>query len=164
MERVMPDTGADQSPRRFAPGWPLWLFTLGFLPILLALGFWQLDRAEQKRELQTRMEQRREAPPLALEDISTTRDPAWRRLQLRALGCWQLVRAVQNLEVRTRVGQRREAPPLALEAICTARDPAWRRLELPGQFDPGYVWLLDNRTRNGEAGVAVLQLFHVRPG
>ena len=112
----MPDTGADQSPRRFAPGWPLWLFTLGFLPILLGLGFWQLDRAEQKSELQTRMEQRREAPPLALEDISTTRDPAWRRLQLT------------------------------------------------GQFDPGYIWLLDNRTRNGQAGVEVLQLFHAHPG
>src|SRR5690554_4997055 len=82
MERVMPDTGADQSPRRFAPGWPLWLFTLGFLPILLGLGFWQLDRAEQKRRLQTAIGQRREAPPLAIEDNPTHRDPGWAQLEI----------------------------------------------------------------------------------
>jgi len=31
--------------------WALSVFTLFFLPLTLALGYWQLDRAEQKREL-----------------------------------------------------------------------------------------------------------------
>ncbi len=38
--------------RRFAPGWPLWVFTLSLLPLLLGLGTWQLQRAEQKQQLQ----------------------------------------------------------------------------------------------------------------
>lgn len=37
--------------RRFRPGLPATLFTAFFLPLLLALGHWQLDRAEQKRRL-----------------------------------------------------------------------------------------------------------------
>ncbi len=75
--------------QRFAPGWPLWLFTLTLLPLLIWLGIWQLDRAEQKRALQ-----------------------------------------------------------------------AWQPLLLSGQFDVQHVWLLDNRLRDGQPGVEVLQVFH----
>ena len=38
---------------RFAPGRKLTVFTLIVLPILVVLGFWQLDRAAQKRALET---------------------------------------------------------------------------------------------------------------
>lgn len=37
--------------RRFRPGAPATLFTAFFLPVLLALGAWQLDRAGQKQAL-----------------------------------------------------------------------------------------------------------------
>lgn len=37
--------------RRFRPGLPATLFTAFFLPLLLMLGAWQLDRAEQKQAL-----------------------------------------------------------------------------------------------------------------
>lgn len=97
------------SGRRFAPGWPLWLFTLAFLPLLLSLGVWQLDRAGQKRTLEAHMTEQRQLPAIPLS----------------------------------------EAPALP-----------WRSLRLTGQFDPHHIWLLDNRTRNGQAGVEVLQLFH----
>lgn len=104
-----------QQRRRFAPGWALWVFTLIFLPILLSLGVWQLDRAGQKRLLQAQTEQQRQQPAIPLSELQTTTDPAWRALQLT------------------------------------------------GQFDPERIWLLDNRTRNGQAGVEVLQLFHDQP-
>src|SRR5690554_2492987 len=104
-----------QQRRRFAPGWALWVFTLIFLPILLSLGVWQLDRAGQKRLLQAQTEQQRHQPAIPLSELQTTTDPAWRALQLT------------------------------------------------GQFDPERIWLLDNRTRNGQAGVEVLQLFHDQP-
>jgi len=38
-------------PRRFRPGLPATLFTAFFLPLLLALGAWQLDRAVDKQAL-----------------------------------------------------------------------------------------------------------------
>ena len=101
--------------RRFAPGWALWLFTLAFLPLLLSLGVWQLDRAEQKRTLEAQMERQRQLPALALNDLPSS------------------------------------------------EQPAWRSLRLTGRFDPKHIWLLDNRTRNGQAGVEVLQLFHDQP-
>ncbi len=37
--------------RRFRPGLPATLFTAFFLPLLLVLGTWQLNRAEQKQAL-----------------------------------------------------------------------------------------------------------------
>ena len=52
--------------RQFRPRlWPT-LATLVLLPILIALGFWQLDRAQEKREIQQRFEQRAHEAPLVL--------------------------------------------------------------------------------------------------
>ena len=39
-------------------------------------------------------------------------------------------------------------------------DPAFRRVHLRGQFDGEHSVLLDNRMRNGKAGVELLQPFH----
>ena len=41
----------DRRKLRWQPGWKLTLFYVFFLPLLIALGFWQLDRAEQKRQI-----------------------------------------------------------------------------------------------------------------
>ena len=101
--------------RRFAPGWALWLFTLVFLPLLLSLGVWQLDRAGQKQALEAQMAQQRTLPAAPLHDLSSS-------------------------------------------TVL-----AWRALRLTGRFDPQHIWLLDNRTRNGQAGLEVLQLFHDQP-
>ncbi len=98
--------------QRFAPGWPLWLFTLTLLPLLIWLGIWQLDRAEQKRALQAQIDASHNA----------------------------------------------SAQPLV--AFETAGPPAWQPLLLSGQFDVQHVWLLDNRLRDGQPGVEVLQVFH----
>ena len=50
----------------FRPGlWPT-LATLILLPILLSLGFWQLDRADQKRDLLASLEAGRRAAPVDL--------------------------------------------------------------------------------------------------
>lgn len=97
---------------RFAPGWPLWLFTLFFLPVLIALGMWQLDRAAEKRALQAQID----------------------RFQQTA------------------------AQPVT--AFNTQPPSAWQPLRMTGQFDTQYMWLLDNRLRDGQPGVEVLQLFH----
>ena len=68
---------------RFAPGWPLCVFVLVFLPLLVSLGFWQLERAEEKRTLQERIDQGREKPAIALNDMPRDRDVAWRQIRLR---------------------------------------------------------------------------------
>ena len=97
--------------RRFAPGWPLWLFTLLLLPVLLGLGSWQLQRATEKRAMQASIDALHQTP----------------------------------------------ARPVA--AFAQTQPSDWQPLILRGQLDPRHIWLLDNRTRDGRAGVEVLQAF-----
>ena len=46
--------------RVFAPGWAASLITLALLPGLISLGFWQLRRAQEKRDLMMQAEQGRQ--------------------------------------------------------------------------------------------------------
>ncbi|WP_235906812.1 SURF1 family protein [Pseudomonas saliphila] len=101
-------------PARFRPGWLLSLWVLAFMPLLLGLGWWQLERAEEKRSMQALIDQAGSAVPVTLD---------------QAIGL---------------------------------PDPAWRPVHLQGSFDAQHVWLLDNRIREGRAGVEVLQAFNDR--
>jgi len=72
---------------QFRPGlWPT-IATLLLLPLLISLGFWQLDRADQKAALQRAYAQKRGAPAVALASAREQRaDKAamlWRECLLR---------------------------------------------------------------------------------
>ncbi|HEX8593523.1 MAG TPA: SURF1 family protein [Pseudomonas sp.] len=97
--------------KRFAPRLLPTLVVLALLPCLIALGFWQLGRGEEKR-----------------------------------------VMIVHYAE-------RRAADPVPIEQLLTSDDPAYRRVQLSGRFDPEHSLLLDNSTRDGKAGVELLQPF-----
>ncbi|MDH3689779.1 MAG: SURF1 family protein [Gammaproteobacteria bacterium] len=59
---------------RFGPTiWPT-LATITLLPVLIGLGFWQLERAEQKQRQQDLYNARRESPPKQLEDLGDNVD------------------------------------------------------------------------------------------
>ena len=79
---------------------------------------------------------------------------------LIALGCWQLGRAAEKRELLATYAERRVAAPLASEQLAQASDPAYRRVHLYGRFDRTHSVLLDNRLRDGQAGVELLQPFH----
>jgi len=57
---------------KFHPGWPSTLAVLLLLPVLLSLGFWQLDRSWQKAELQTAFAEQSQQQPTTLDHL----DPA----------------------------------------------------------------------------------------
>ncbi|WP_068828901.1 SURF1 family protein [Pseudomonas sp. BMS12] len=99
----------------FRPGLLPSLVVALLLPALLALGFWQLARAEEKRSLLAEFEARRTAEPVAVTDLE-------RRADLAHL-----------------------------------------RIRLQGQFDAGHSLLLDNRMRDGQVGVELLQPFYDQP-
>lgn len=71
------------SAKRFAPGWPLWIFLLAFLPVLVLLGFWQLERADEKRQMQAQMDANRSAVAETLAQLQQQADPSWRPLYLQ---------------------------------------------------------------------------------
>ena len=57
----------------FDPEWRTTLFTLVLVPLMTWLGFWQLQRAEEKTVMAASWEQRQSQPPVPLEQL-------WRRL------------------------------------------------------------------------------------
>lgn len=68
--------------KRFCPGIAPTLVVLVLLPVLVALGFWQLSRGEQKRELLAVYAERRVSEPVSLFDLQHNQDPAFRRVRL----------------------------------------------------------------------------------
>jgi cytochrome oxidase assembly protein ShyY1 len=67
---------------RFKPGWKLTLFCALLLPLLLALGMWQLGRAEQKAAILERIEARRQRPPADFSQIARHAEPDFMRVAL----------------------------------------------------------------------------------
>lgn len=67
---------------RFRPGLLPTLVVMALLPLLLGLGFWQLQRADEKRVLLAEQAARSEAPAVDLQDLEAVDDPAFRRVRL----------------------------------------------------------------------------------
>jgi cytochrome oxidase assembly protein ShyY1 len=65
--------------------WKLSLFVLLFLPILLSLGKWQLDRANEKRQILTVYQQQRELPALPLQDLADDKNSDYRSVIVKGV-------------------------------------------------------------------------------
>ncbi|WP_157719242.1 SURF1 family protein [Halopseudomonas salegens] len=87
---------ADINSRQFAPGWPLWLFTLGFLPVLISLGFWQLERAEEKRVLDRQLSAAQAQPAVPLSSLGPSAETDWRAVTLQGYFDPQLIWLLDN--------------------------------------------------------------------
>lgn len=81
---------------------------------------------------------------------------------LVALGLWQLQRAEQKASLLAHQARQQSLLPGNLKALAEQDDPAWRAVLLQGRFDPQHTLLLDNRSRDGRAGVELLQPFEDR--
>jgi surfeit locus 1 family protein len=66
----------------FRFNWKLTLFTALLLPLLITLGLWQLDREQQKVDLQQRYELRLQQAPLGIDRVDwRNNDLAWLRVE-----------------------------------------------------------------------------------
>ncbi|KAF1051371.1 MAG: hypothetical protein GAK43_02433 [Stenotrophomonas maltophilia] len=79
---------------------------------------------------------------------------------LLGLGFWQLARAAEKRSLLAAAEARRELPPRPVAELPSLAEPAFARVRLQGRFDTAHSVLLDNRTRDGVAGVELLQPFH----
>ena len=70
----MPGTARHKPTFRWRLEWRSALLAVSILPLFIALGFWQLSRAEEKRQINARWEQQRQQPAQPLEVLSP--DPA----------------------------------------------------------------------------------------
>lgn len=68
----------------FRLNWKIAVFTFALLPLLLVLGFWQLDREQEKRELQAVFDRRLQEEPVVLTELDPgSTELAYRKVRLR---------------------------------------------------------------------------------
>lgn len=75
--------------RPFVPGWRTTILTLVLLPLMVRLGFWQLERASEKRLIQENVEKQQALPPLALDQLTTAQLPGLHYRKVHFFGQWQ---------------------------------------------------------------------------
>ena len=78
---------------------------------------------------------------------------------LVSLGFWQLSRAEQKRVLLTHYAERQHAAPLTVDQLLATAEPVFRRVQLRGHLDAEHSLLLDNRIRDGQPGVELLQPF-----
>ena len=67
----------------FKPDWKSTVLVLLLLPLLLWLGFWQLQREQEKLEILAQFQTRLNEVPVAMERLAAQDDLAWRRVSLQ---------------------------------------------------------------------------------
>ena len=82
---------------------------------------------------------------------------------LISLGLWQLNRAEEKRQLLDAHQARQQASPISLDTLEQQAEPAYRRVRLQGYFEPRHSLLLDNRLRDGQVGVELLQPFYDQP-
>lgn len=70
------------SPRHYRFDWKLTLLALILLPVLLRLGFWQLEREDEKQALQSVYTQRQQEQPVPLAGLDGMGDLQYRAVRL----------------------------------------------------------------------------------
>ena len=151
--------GAPSGEWRFRPGrWPT-LATLAVLPLLVWLGFWQLDRAELKQTLDARSAAEAARPPARLDarappDIAF-RSETWTYRRVVASGRYRPLHFLLDNRTRRGVAGYHVLSPLVLEeegARAVMVNRGWiplgsRREVLPGVETPGAALEVRGRGR-----------------
>jgi len=65
--------------------WKISLLVLLFFPLLLRLGFWQLDRAKEKQQELTVYQQRQDLPVIPIEDLNQDAPAKYRAVSIEGL-------------------------------------------------------------------------------
>lgn len=78
----VPDSQQKKIPFQWQWNWKILLFVAFFLPVTVNLGFWQLDRADEKQQLLETYHQRRIAHPVALDKLPDTTDQLYVRVKV----------------------------------------------------------------------------------
>jgi surfeit locus 1 family protein len=68
---------------RVTLNWKLVLFALVFLPVLISLGVWQLQRAEEKRNIQESWQSQQALPPVQFANMQNHEAAEFRRVRVQ---------------------------------------------------------------------------------
>ncbi|MCF7980482.1 MAG: SURF1 family protein [Pseudomonadales bacterium] len=84
--------------------WKIALFYIFFMPVLLRFGFWQIERAEEKKQLEQDYNQRMLAQPISLQQAFALKDRAYVRVALTGTFDNQRLVLLDNKIFQGRVG------------------------------------------------------------
>lgn len=89
---------------QFTPDWKSSVLVLLLLPLLVGLGFWQLQREQEKLQILARFQARLDQAPAAIERLAAQDDLAWRRVKLNGSFDDQRIYLLDNQIRAGRVG------------------------------------------------------------
>lgn len=123
---------------KFRPGWKLTAFTLVFTPLLLWLGFWQLDREQEKITMQEDFDARTQRPAIALDSVDWNLPNELAYLKVNVAGAYDNEHSylLDNRTYQGRVGYELISPFTAQSGMMILVNRGWiaqgaTRAELP---------------------------------
>lgn len=119
--------------------WKLTLMCLLLLPLLLRLGFWQLSREEEKRELQALYEERLQRLPVPLESLDAGSDLQYVPVSIQGRFDNSRYFLLDNRVHEGRVGYEAIVPFLSSSGLVVFVNRGW----LPGTGDRQRLPVLD---------------------
>lgn len=105
--------------------WKLTLLVLLLLPVLLRLGFWQLSREDEKRELQALYEQRLGGEPLAIGSLDPQADLQYQPVRLQGRFDNARYFLLDNRTYRGRVGYEAIVPFVTDSGLAVFVNRGW---------------------------------------
>jgi surfeit locus 1 family protein len=92
------------NPFKLEFNWKISLFTVVLLPVMVGLGFWQLQRADEKSTIQQSLEQQQALPPIDLMQADATENATFRRVSFSGRPDSQHIWLVENQVYQGKVG------------------------------------------------------------
>lgn len=94
----------EKIPFKLDLNWKISLFAALFLPVLVGLGFWQLQRADEKSTIQQSLEQQQALPPLDLALVDPSENLLFRRVTFSGRPDREHVWLVENQVYQGKLG------------------------------------------------------------
>ena len=94
----------EKIPFKLEFNWKISLFTVVLLPVLIGLGFWQLQRADEKNTIQQSLEQQQALPPIDLTQVDPTGNSLFRQVRFFGRPDKQHIWLVENQVYQGKIG------------------------------------------------------------
>lgn len=109
----------------FRFNWKLALFTVLLLPVLVRLGFWQLEREQEKIRLQNLYEERQQEQPVDLHSLGQEQDLQYRQVYVAGSYDNEHIFLLDNKIYQGQVGYEVVVPFLADDGLVVLINRGW---------------------------------------